>query len=351
MNDCIYHMVNWFWSAVVVAPIVVTYWRGTWDLLADLVYPSNVPHPATQRQLSGLVCYLAGLVARIVMDMVKGSLENFLEEKEDIVMKIVSWVFTALYALAGVSFWRGVWFLMKLDIGVNPVKLVIILIVSLVILLYTGISRSLIASPLGISLDTKGAAFHAKIFFDKSSESKMWLFLDAIFTNLVIRQLIVLSWWSLWSLLNTFLLQPKVASWESVSYDSLILGYVGAILCLLFDRMIQNSELKNTYFLKLTSMLVTLLAFFSSVNVWRGLWSLLNVYFLPSLEPDRSYMIGHVLGLAALSALKLSNSIATDGITEDSDEAVVDIQYWGRDNHTYTPVRIKNGGDGHDFDS
>ena len=37
MSDCIYYMVNWFWSAIVVAPVVVIYWRGTWDLLADLV--------------------------------------------------------------------------------------------------------------------------------------------------------------------------------------------------------------------------------------------------------------------------------------------------------------------------
>jgi len=346
MSDCIYYMVNWFWSAIVVAPVVVIYWRGTWDLLADLVYPNNVQHPATQRQISGLVCYLAGLVTRIVMDMVKGSLQKFLEDKEEIIMKVVSWLFTALYALAGVSFWRGVWFLMKMDVGVNPVKLFIILSVSIAVLFYTGVSRSLIASPLGITLDTKAAAFHTKMFFERSSESKMWLFLDTIFTNLVIRQLIVFSWWSLWSLLNTFLLQPKVARGEGVSYDSLILGYIGAGLCLIFDRVIQNSVLKNPYMMKLTSMLVTLLAFFSSVNVWRGMWSLLNMYFLPSLEPDGSYLIGHVLGLTALSALKLSNTIATDGIAEDSDEAVVDIQYWGRDNHSYTPVRRNNGRDG-----
>ena len=35
--DCAECLANWFWSAVVVAPLVVTYWRGTWDLLADLV--------------------------------------------------------------------------------------------------------------------------------------------------------------------------------------------------------------------------------------------------------------------------------------------------------------------------
>ena len=30
-------LADWMWSGVVVAPLVVTYWRGTWDLLADMV--------------------------------------------------------------------------------------------------------------------------------------------------------------------------------------------------------------------------------------------------------------------------------------------------------------------------
>ena len=32
---------DFFWSGCVVAPLVVTYWRGTWDLLEDWV--SQVP--------------------------------------------------------------------------------------------------------------------------------------------------------------------------------------------------------------------------------------------------------------------------------------------------------------------
>ena len=30
-------VVDFFWSGCVVAPLVVTYWRGTWDLLEDWV--------------------------------------------------------------------------------------------------------------------------------------------------------------------------------------------------------------------------------------------------------------------------------------------------------------------------
>ena len=64
-----------------------------------------------------------------------------------------SWVFTAVYALAGVAFWRGVWFLMRLDIGVGWVQLVVVLVGSLAVLLATGVPRSLISTPLALSLD------------------------------------------------------------------------------------------------------------------------------------------------------------------------------------------------------
>ena len=36
-----------------------------------------------------------------------------------------------------------------------------------------------------------------------------WFVLDVLFTNLVMRHLVVFSWWSLWELENKFL-QPKL---------------------------------------------------------------------------------------------------------------------------------------------
>ena len=34
---------DFFWSSCVIAPLVVTYWRGTWDLLDDWVSPLPLP--------------------------------------------------------------------------------------------------------------------------------------------------------------------------------------------------------------------------------------------------------------------------------------------------------------------
>ena len=68
-----------------------------------------------------------------------------------------------------------------------------------------------------------------------------------------------------------------------------------------------------------------------SVNVWRGLWSLQSNYFLPGLQQvpfemfliqhishnqDENYLLSHILGLAALSLLRVSNTIGNDNIVK-----------------------------------
>ena len=102
---------DFFWSSCVVAPLVVAYWRGTWDLLEDWVrtasnilqthfktliiylqvYPDPDPDkeyvtnslksdnevseesPVTvmswYRQLTGITCYLLGIIVRIGLDL------------------------------------------------------------------------------------------------------------------------------------------------------------------------------------------------------------------------------------------------------------------------------------------
>ena len=36
-KDWLLCLADFLWSAVVIAPLVVLYWRGSWDLLDDLV--------------------------------------------------------------------------------------------------------------------------------------------------------------------------------------------------------------------------------------------------------------------------------------------------------------------------
>ena len=83
------------------------------------------------------------------------------------------------------------------------------------------------------------------------------------------------------------------------------------------------------YIVKPAATLITVLAFFSSVNVWRGVWSMLDHYFLPTLDTDENYIIGHMAGIVALTAIMVANTISNDSIVLDSEtEDAVNIGYW-----------------------
>ena len=42
---------------------------------------------------------------------------------------------------------------------------------------------------------------------------------------------------------------------------------------------------------RILTTLTTLLAFWASVNVWRGVWSMLDRYFLPGINMEENYVV------------------------------------------------------------
>ena len=88
---------------------------------------------------------------------------------------------------------------------------------------------------------------------------------------------------------------------------------------------------------RILTTLTTLLAFWSSVNVWRGVWSMLDRYFLPGINMEENYVVstqlyctvhttllkyincerqvGHLLGLTLLSLSLAANTIRQPAVT------------------------------------
>merc|ERR1719312_567782 len=108
---------NFTWSSLVVAPLVVLFWRGTWDLFDELIFPEfpalDAPSNESQKEKSGLVSFFVGLFIRMILDLAKFHLGEFLNSKHVIVKKIGGLLYCAVYAIAGILFWRGTWYLMK----------------------------------------------------------------------------------------------------------------------------------------------------------------------------------------------------------------------------------------------
>jgi len=217
-----------------------------------------------------------------------------------------------------------------LDLGVSVTTLAFVQVAGVVFLILMRIPKSLMASPLGVDMDDHEITFANGTFFRQNPSSGWKFFGDVIFTNVILRQVVVLTWWSCWSLENEFFyFQSPEAEVEVVSWDSLLLGYTLALVTVGLSQLLLRLTTTKLYIVKPLDILATLTAFYASVNVWRGLWSLQSNYFLPGLQQDENYLVSHLLGLFALTLLRVSNTIGNDNIVKDCEaEEVAPIQYW-----------------------
>jgi len=341
-------LADFFWSGCVVAPLVVTYWRGTWDLLEDWVYP--VPANKTVQlkgeegetesqswislygQLTGVTCYLLGLFIRIGLDLTKYHLKEMIEGRSRWVRALVSWVYVALFAIAGVSFWRGIWTLMTKDVGLGPAQLLVIMVMGLVLILVMKAGKSLLSTPLVIAVDRHEDIWANGNYFKKTPTDKWWFVLDVLFTNLVMRHLIVFSWWSLWELENQFLIEKDINKKDQyVAWDSLVMGYCAYIVTYGLDHLHQNTNTTKLYVDKALYVFTILFGLFATVNIWRGLWSMLDHYFLHDIDHDENYLLSHIIGLVLLTAAMVSSTISNDGIILDTEtDTIISQRYWDK---------------------
>ena len=100
-------------STVLISPLVVSYWRGTWGLMDLFVFPDRPDY-------SSYVSLFSGLVGILVFTLAQHRLENCLHpDKHRLLYYIVSRLYTAVFAFCCVNSWRGAFKLLDLYTGVE----------------------------------------------------------------------------------------------------------------------------------------------------------------------------------------------------------------------------------------
>ena len=70
-------------------------------------------------------------------------MKEFVEGRTRWLRVTLSWIYIAIYAIAGVAFWRGIWTLMTRDIGLGTIQLLVILVTGLVLTLVMKVMKQL----------------------------------------------------------------------------------------------------------------------------------------------------------------------------------------------------------------
>jgi hypothetical protein len=94
-------------ASFVVGPLVVTYWRGTWNLSDKFLLPHDKLH-------SSFASLVIGLIGHLIFTTFQGFLNGLFNPNEHrLTFYVGSRLYTSIFAVICVNTWRGGWQVMR----------------------------------------------------------------------------------------------------------------------------------------------------------------------------------------------------------------------------------------------
>jgi len=321
-------------SLLCISPLTVLFWRGTFNLLTDIAF-RDLPN-FNSRWYPALLLYLTGMSMKIVIDLTKQSLKDILINKGPLLQTLASIMLLYLDAFFGVVMWVGGFNLLYVFPSLYWYSLTGVLILATSILMVIRAFNCTSGIPLAIITDEFENVFNPSNYFGSKPERTCWykVILDTIFTYSVVHTLVICCWWSMWELENRYILFPcEITVKDSQAWDSVVISYFLVFVVVGINRSVKEmnqngdeSQLSKTAANKFTAFL----AFLASLNFWRGVWSVFDFYFFPSMNLWENLILSHVVGflgtLVAGACLTLTQSSEKDPITPDFHS----FQYWSK---------------------
>ncbi|XP_026462985.1 uncharacterized protein LOC113365685 isoform X2 [Ctenocephalides felis] len=302
-SSVILDVLDALFALTLVAPAVVGYWRGTWNLMGHYVYTDNEIY-------SSFVSLAIGFIGMFIFCLAQGPIKRYLEGKSNTCFALSSWVYTAVYGFICVNSWRGAWLVGNLYQD-RSLQLIIAVTLSAVLLLgLLKTLRNISAPPCVVTVDD------AEDYFD--SHQKKWLYvIDCLFSVFIVGSLVVVVWRGAWVILDNIIF-PDDPSLSALA--SLALGYGIVILTFSLQPIMRWTCARLEGFWRvLVADLFLFFSFIGTVNVWRSIWQLLDLYFLPE-HRIASDWITHAGCLFVLMVLNCGNSVLVRGVYVDAEE-------------------------------
>lgn len=159
-------LIDNLYASFIVGPLVVAYWRGTWNLMADYIYPSDYP--------TSLVISLGlGLFGHLMAHLFQTSLRRYLNaDRHRLLFYIGSRVYTEIYGTVCVNSWRGGWEMINLYTTHDVLYVILITLgCALLLALLKGL-RNVTGSPFVVVNDTRREYFDVPTYFKTSVRIK-----------------------------------------------------------------------------------------------------------------------------------------------------------------------------------
>ena len=155
------------------------------------------------------------------------------------------------------------------------------------------------------------------VLADRREEESYSLLADIIVSYTLCHTLVISTWWSMWEMENNFILHDcEIVIKDIQAWDSVILSLLFCGLVFSLDRRVRAQWESGGACTSLLCYSMAVLSLLASLNFWRGVWSLMDFYFFPSMELSLNLLLSHAVGFAwsivAGTGLTLTQSSARD---------------------------------------
>ncbi|XP_014250215.1 uncharacterized protein LOC106667066 isoform X2 [Cimex lectularius] len=290
-------------SLSVLAPLVIMFWKSTWGIFQRY---SFIFQPWLQLTVS--------LIVLIVIAAIKDAFLKLPHKSWKFM--IVCRMYIYFRGIINIGIWRCEWDIM--DKYFKTDATVICLIAGLIFFVVMNGMMNLNSAPLYIAVDHNPEDVYSFPTMFKIGTENLWMYiLDCTYSICVVGTLVVFVWRGAWCLLDMFLYpsQPEMSAWASLG-----IGYSLVLVSFGLQPAMKYLAKVLTGVWRLIAVDVYLLfSFCGMINVWRGIWNLLNVYFLPDM-PHLSNILTHAFSFLLLVLINSSNSILVRGVYVDAQE-------------------------------
>jgi len=291
-------------STLAILPLAVSCWRGAWETVN--YFSSSFP---PWHCLGVTFAFqFAFLYLREPLVQTKYS---------SLTYTLLSRLYIYAFGLTNIVFWRSVWHIS--DNQFTSTTTVILWLVSLMLMVQQRIVPTLVGCPFILFKDHhKEKVFDFPTRFRANSADNVWLYvLDCGFSVCIVGTLVVFVWRGSWCLLDMFLFKGEILK---SAWASLAIGY-GLVFITFALQPPMKYLAKTLEGLSRLAVVDTylLFSFCGTINVWRGVWNLLNLYAFPD-NPLFSYSLTHAVGFIVLVLINSANSILVRGVYIDAEE-------------------------------
>ncbi|XP_044754905.1 uncharacterized protein LOC123313879 isoform X2 [Coccinella septempunctata] len=254
-------VLDFLFSTLVITPCVVGCWRSQWELMDFFCYPDD-------QALSASISTGIGLCGNLFLNFIQRSMdETFHPDNNRVLYYIVSRTYSIFYAFVCVNWFRGVWQLLDLFTPGDLISVSATTAGAMVVLALFRSLRNISSPPLVVATDERQGYFQVLTIF-----------------------------------------------------RTVCLGYI--IVTIAFS--LQNGVRWICKHLKILPRIIfgdifIVFAAFGTINIWRGMWDLLDHYFLPDQRELSNWLV-YWVSLILLILLGCSNSLLVRGVFIDAEE-------------------------------